>query len=172
MQQNLKEQIEKYFEKDQEVRNKSIENPSDKEMASKVVEQDKEARDFVKEVLEEHGWPKSSVVGKETTHHFWNLVQHMDMDLELQRKALSLLEQAIEDNEASITDMAYLTDRVLKNEDKKQKYGTQFMIKDKELHLYPTQNLEEIDSLRKEVGLSTLNQEREILKEEYKNLLK
>jgi len=170
MQKDLKEQIEKYFKKDQEVRNKNIEKPSDKELASAIVEQDEQTREFVKEVLEEHGWPRYSTVGEEA-HLFWNLAQHMDMDPELQRKALSLLEQAVEDNEASITDMAYLTDRVLKNENKKQKYGTQFMIKNKELYLYPTQNLEEVDSLRKEVGLPTLDQEREILKEEYKNLL-
>ena len=55
----------------------------------------------------------------------WVLAQHLDEELALQRQCLGLLEGAVADGEADAESLAYLTDRVLVNEGKPQRYGTQ-----------------------------------------------
>ena len=55
----------------------------------------------------------------------WLLVQHADAEPKFQRKCLDLMTKLPQD-EVSQTDLAYLTDRVLLAEGKKQIYGTQF----------------------------------------------
>ena len=55
----------------------------------------------------------------------WLLVQHADADVKFQRRCLDLMAR-LPKGEVSISNLAYLTDRVLLAEGKKQLYGTQF----------------------------------------------
>ena len=59
---------------------------------------------------------------------FWLLIQHQDNDVELQKQCLKRCNFELKNN-------AFLTDRVLINQGKKQIYGTQFIgeIKDKKM---------------------------------------
>ena len=84
------------------------------------------------------------------------LVQHADADKEFQKKCLELLKEAVAKKQALPTDYAYLTDRVLVGEGKKQLYGTQLMPKDGKLVPQPIEDEANVDARRKELGLPPL----------------
>ena len=75
-------------------------------------------------VVAEVGWPGRSMVGEDGAHAAWLLAQHADRDPAFQRRCLDLITEA-ERGEASSTELAYLTDRVLLAEGQPQEYGTQ-----------------------------------------------
>ena len=172
MNEQLKVDIFKYAIQDQYIRSLSLKFPKIKELCSEVIFQDSISKKFVEKILNEYGWPAISTVGEQISHSFWLLVQHMDKDITLQKKALELLKQATEKNEADPKDLAYLEDRILIAENKKQKYGTQWKIEKGELLMSPVREINELEKRRKEVGLSTLDEQLEQLKIEYKNILK
>ncbi|MBG0827528.1 hypothetical protein HS041_07100 [Planomonospora sp. ID67723] len=80
----------------------------------------------MRQILDEHGWPGWSLVGKDGSTAAWALVQHADLQPDLQRRGLELLQKAVDDGDASPGDLAYLVDRVRVAENKPQVYGTQW----------------------------------------------
>jgi hypothetical protein len=88
-------------------------------------EADAENLPWLKQVVAERGWPGSSLVGVDGAHAMWLLVQHATADIPFMRHCLGLLTAAVEAGEASATDQAFLTDRVLLHEGGQQVYGTQ-----------------------------------------------
>jgi hypothetical protein len=77
------------------------------------------------EILDEHGWPGWDLVGEDGSTAAWVIVQHADLDPDLQQQALELLRAAAEDGQASKGDLAYLEDRVAVAAGEDQQYGTQ-----------------------------------------------
>jgi hypothetical protein len=59
----------------------------------------------------------------------------------------------VKKGEAAGTDLAYLTDRVLAAEGKKQRYGTQLELKDGKLIPKPVEDPDGVDARRKELGM-------------------
>lgn len=90
-----------------------------------VAEADRANTAWLKEITGRHGWPTISLVGKEAAAAAWLLVQHADFDPKFQRACLERMEKQ-PSTEVSRRHVAYLTDRVLINEGKPQRYGTQF----------------------------------------------
>lgn len=86
---------------------------------------DAENLPWLKQVVFERGWPGSSLVGVDGAHAMWLMVQHATDDLPFMRHCLDLLTAAVAAGEASVTDQAFLTDRVLLFEGGQQVYGTQ-----------------------------------------------
>lgn len=172
MNKKLELEILKYVIQDQYVRNLAIKFPKIKELSSEVVYQDSLSKKFVKKVLDEYSWPTISMVGEQGSHNFWLLVQHMDKDSKLQKKAFKLLKKAVSNEEASSEDLAYLKDRILIADGKKQLYGTQFIIKNNTLEMSPTIDIEKLNERRKMMGLPSLKKQIKRLKREYKKLLK
>ncbi len=80
---------------------------------------------WVRDVIAGHGWPGQSLVGADGAHAAWLLAQHADADPVFQRQCLDLLAAAVEAGEATVIELAYLTDRVLLHEGQPQVYGTQ-----------------------------------------------
>lgn len=80
---------------------------------------------WLKDVVAEVGWPDRSIVGQDGAHAAWLLAQHADRDPAFQRRCLDLITEAAKSGEASQTEVAYLTDRVLLAEGQPQEYGTQ-----------------------------------------------
>jgi hypothetical protein len=81
--------------------------------------------DRLAEILDEHGWPGWDLVGEDGSTAAWVIVQHADLDPELQQQAVELLRAAAEDGQASKGDLAYLEDRVAVAAGEDQQYGTQ-----------------------------------------------
>ena len=113
----------------------------------------------IKEIIAEHGWPGISLVGKEGSKAAWLIIQHAVLDTKFMGDCLSLLKEAVTEGEAEGWCLAYLQDRVLIMSGKPQIYGTQHDIDENEIaYPLPIENPENVDLLRKEVGLETLSE--------------
>ncbi|HEY4606652.1 MAG TPA: DUF6624 domain-containing protein [Acidimicrobiia bacterium] len=111
------------------------------------------------EILDEFGWPGWSMVGEDGAEAAWVLIQHADLQPDLQKRGLALLEAAVAADDASRGDLAYLTDRVLVAEGKPQIYGTQVSI-DADGAITPRTPIEDeanVDARRAEAGLGALD---------------
>jgi len=98
--------------------------------------------DYIKNyIIKPYGYPTQESIGKKGMEAFWLLIQHQDRDLKFQEECLKNCDFENEEK-------AFLTDRVLLNQGKKQLYGTQFIgeIKDKK----------NVDKRRKAMGLKPL----------------
>jgi hypothetical protein len=125
------------------------------ELGAKAEEVDKANTAWLKGVIEKHGWPTVALVGTNGAHAAWLLVQHADRDRPFQRHCLNLM-AALPKGAISQSDFAYLTDRVLLAEDKKQLYGTQFELIDGKLKPRPLEDEPNVDNRRAAVGLQPL----------------
>jgi enterochelin esterase-like enzyme len=131
--------------------------------ASRLQAIQKKNTERVREIVGQYGWPGKSLVGKDGAQAAWLLVQHADASPDFQRECLELMKNAADKGEASLKHVAYLTDRVLVAEGKKQVYGTQFTNIQGESVPLPIEDEAGVNRRRKDVGLNTL--------EEYKDFL-
>jgi hypothetical protein len=165
----LRMELLRMVKEDQDARAEVIKMPSgDSPAARKMADIDRKNTARMKEVIDKHGWPGKSLVGDDGAHAAWLLVQHADKDREFQKRCLKLLEKAVKAGEATGMDLAYLTDRVLVAEGKKQVYGTQFVLMDGKLAPSPIEDETNVDRRRKDVGLPTMEEYRKTLEEVYK----
>jgi|tagenome__1003787_1003787.scaffolds.fasta_scaffold20721765_1 hypothetical protein len=113
--------------------------------------------DRLREIIREHGWPGSSLVGQEAADAAWLLAQHADRQLDFQREVLPLLKRAAAAGEAKPAHVAYLTDRISMAEGRHQWYGTQIGdIRNGTPIPWPIADADSVDERRHEVGLEPL----------------
>ena len=157
------------FKEDQDARKDIIKTLSpDAAGLDKVAEIDRENTTRLKKINDKHSWPGKSLVGEDGAYAAWLLVQHADKDRAFQKRCLTLLERAVKAQEASATDLAYLTDRILVAEDKNQVYGTQFRVVDGKMEPYPIADEKSVDRRRKQAASPTSAEYRKVMKEIYK----
>jgi hypothetical protein len=177
----LRAELDKRVEEDQKARQKLIDlqarqGGKDAGAARKEVEaatkkmQEIDARNtaWMKGVVDKHGWPGQSLVGKDGAMKAWLLVQHADRDHAFQKRCLPLLAGAVKKGEAGPEQLAYLTDRVKVADKEKQVYGTQFQEVGGKMEPYPIEDEANVDKRRKEVGLPPLAEYRKMIEELYK----
>jgi hypothetical protein len=110
--------------------------------------------DRLAEIMTAYGWPTIELVGAEASRCAWKLAQHADRQLDVQRRALALLEAAVADGQASRRDLAMLRDRVLVNEGRRQLYGTQIAgVTDGAPVPWPVADPKRMEELRAEADL-------------------
>jgi hypothetical protein len=110
--------------------------------------------DRLKAILEAYGWPTAAAVGDEAARCAWLVAQHADRQLDVQRLALSLLEREVAAGNASPAHEAFLRDRVLVNEGRPQRYGTQIAgVVDGAPVPWPVEDPERMDERRAAVGI-------------------
>ncbi|MFF8691586.1 DUF6624 domain-containing protein [Streptomyces sp. NPDC015144] len=110
--------------------------------------------DRLSEIMDAYGWPTPELVGEDAARAAWLIAQHADRQLDIQRRALRLMEQAVSNGAASPRDLAFLRDRTLVNDGRKQIYGTQIAgVKDGSPVPWPCEEPERMDELRAEVGI-------------------
>ncbi len=129
--------------------------------------QDAANRQRLKAIIKEHGWPGKSLVGADGANAAWLVVQHSDADVAFQKECLALMEAAPQ-GEVSRQEVAYLTDRVLVNEKKKQRYGTQMGMN---FEPRPIEDPENVDKRRAEIGLPPLAEYVKEAREGYAKML-
>ncbi len=113
---------------------------------------------WLREVVAKIGWPERSLVGDDGAHAAWLLAQHADRDPALQKRCLTLLEQAVAASEADPRDLAFLTDRVRLAAGQNQIYGTQMTPQDGRFAACRLADPETVDERRASVGLEPLNE--------------
>jgi hypothetical protein len=123
---------------------------------------DAKNRSEVRAIFGRYGWVTNSLAGKEAGHNFWLLVQHQTT--EIQRQLLPALEKAAKSRNASMSDYAYLYDRVEMGLDKPQRWGTQVVCKNGKPVLYRVEDPAGLDARRKELLMMPV---REYLKLDY-----
>ncbi|MFD0900410.1 DUF6624 domain-containing protein [Actinomadura sediminis] len=115
--------------------------------------------DRLDEVMDEYGWPTADLVGEEAARAAWLIAQHADRQLDVQRRALQLMRQAVSAGSAGPRELAFLHDRTLVNEGRKQVYGTQIAgVKDGVPVPWPCEEPERMDERRAEVGIEPFDE--------------
>ncbi|WP_369360233.1 DUF6624 domain-containing protein [Streptomyces sp. cg2] len=110
--------------------------------------------DRLTEILDAHGWPTADRFGADAARAAWLIAQHADRQLDVQRRALGLLERAVADGLATSRDLAFLQDRTLVNDGREQVYGTQIAgIRNGTPIPWPCENPSQMDRRRAEVGI-------------------
>ena len=110
----------------------------------------------VKALIATHGWFRVSVFGEQADRDAWLLVQHADHDPAFQRRVLEILEGLYPRGETSPANYAYLFDRVVLSQGRRQRYGTQGECDAGTWITKPLEQPEAIDRLRASVGLPPL----------------
>jgi hypothetical protein len=148
------------------IKNGTISNGYDKEMEALHNRNANKLSDIIDSI----GYPTADKVGKEASDAAWLIIQHSIGQPTFMRKCLHLLEEVVNENKADSINMAYLTDRIAVFENRPQLYGTQFdWDENGELNPNPFDNLEKVDQRRKSIGLSTLEEQIEVMRKRSKN---
>ena len=136
---------------DQQARNALPPSPASEQVAAlEAIDRSNTAR--LRQVLTVHGWPGYAMVGEDGSNAAWLLVQHATDDL--REYALPLLADAVNRNDASSRDLAYLTDRIRLRRGEPQLYGTQYWFSgERGLELYQVKDPERLDERRAAAGL-------------------
>lgn len=82
-------------------------------------------KNFAEEIFNKYGFPGFDLVSKESSSHFWLIVQHCDKYPEFQQRVLKAMDKQVKNGNARPQDYALLYDRVKVNAGEKQLFGTQ-----------------------------------------------
>lgn len=150
----LRREITRMVEEDQAAREHFGEGgkaPTEAEiLALRASDEARAAR--LTEILKQYGFPSAALVGKEAARSFVTMLTHSP-SLELQRRALPLVERAARRGDIPVSDYAMLVDDKLGNEGKPQLYGTNFGLVNGKFSLSKTQDPAHLDARRRKLGL-------------------
>lgn len=110
----------------------------------------------IEKIIEKQGYPGKSLVGEKESDVAWEVIQHST--LEVRKKYLTLLKNEADKNEIRFTLYALTLDRILMEENKPQKYGSQAKsvilktTEEKKLIIWPIDNPKNVDKLRRKAG--------------------
>ena len=110
----------------------------------------------LRDIIVEHGWPGTPLVGKRGADAAWRIAQHSIGEPPFMRRCRELLEGAVAAGSAPAWQLAYLDDRIRVYEDRLQRYGTQLRTGANGLEPCPLEEPQRVDELRKEAGLPPL----------------
>jgi len=86
---------------------------------------DRDNTEWLKADVAANGWYTVPVNGARASSSAWLMAQHADRDRDFQRHVLALMEPMVATGEVSLSNFAYLWDRVAVGENRPQRYGTQ-----------------------------------------------
>ena len=125
--------------------------------------------EILNEIIDKIGYPTIDKVGKEGSDAAWLVIQHSIGQPPFMRKCAELLEKAVLKNEAKAIHLAYLTDRIAVFEQRPQSYGTQFDWDiNGEISPQEYDNTDKVNERRKSLGLRSLEEQTEVLREQVK----
>ena len=117
---------------------------------------------MVFDILDNDGWPSN--LSDKANRAIWIVIDHSD--LTSRSKYVSFVRAKADEGILDKSDYAMLNDRVLMEEGKPQVYGTQIKMAATfdgedmvmQLYLWPVENPDALDSLRRSVGLSPIEE--------------
>jgi len=112
--------------------------------------------EYVEQIIEKYGWPARTVFGSPANEAVWLVIQHADFPV--QERYFPLMQASVEKNESSATELAYLEDRILMRQGKKQKYGTQVSYDNKtgKQELWPIEDEAHVNERRAKLWMEPL----------------
>ncbi|MNK03944.1 hypothetical protein D3C87_217970 [compost metagenome] len=114
----------------------------------------RENAQYLKQIIEQIGFPTISKVGEKASDAAWLIIQHSISDPELMKSAYQMMLENMTD--INLKNLAYLSDRIQFFQGKPQKFGTQY---NSDGSIYPVMDKKELGELRKKYNLSELSQE-------------
>lgn len=119
---------------------------------------EKDSKNLIKiqKILDEKGWLGRDVIGGQGNSTLFLIIQHSP--IEIQKKYLPMMRDAVKNNNARPSSLALLEDRVALGTGKKQIYGSQIGRNQEtgEYYILPIEDPENIDKRRAKVGLGTI----------------
>jgi len=106
-------------------------------------------------LIDKFGWPTASSVTEYAAAGAALIVNHSNH--EIRAKYFPMLEEAFKKGEAQPLRYAKMCDRLLVEEGKEQRFGTQWQFKDTTRVPYPIEKQEYVDKRRAEIGLGPLS---------------
>ena len=168
MNDQLHDELLARMEKEQNLRRALIDNPDDIQLLMRMIEADAQNTMWLDEVIQQQGWPAKSLIGEDGAQAAFLIVQHSPAP-QFQKKCLELLQQAVDQNEADMINLVYLTDRIRVFEGKPQVYGTQGQTNaDGTIVPFPIEDEEHVDERRKAIGLEPIAEYFKSMNESYK----
>jgi hypothetical protein len=168
----LRKELVERLDRDQAIRNEMIKRGVknlDAAFVSRMTEIDSANTERMKEIVKQYGWPGPELVGVDGTEAAFLLVQHAEH--EFQKQMLPLVEAAYRQKKLKGQDYALLLDRVLVADGKPQVYGTQAKSfdqwKGQEPAFDPIEDEANVDKRRAEVGLPSMAEYRQLLRQIY-----
>lgn len=132
---------------------------NDAGLKARTLEIDKANSEALKKIVAEYGWPSIKTFSKVTDYQAWIIVQHADHDLDFQEAMLRLIREEAKNKNTSLSNFAYLHDRVNFNKKNPQVYGTQGGCKGKgNWTPYDLKEPEKLDAYRKSVDLPPMEE--------------
>ena len=110
----------------------------------------------LKHIIRQDGFPTARMVGYDGLQAAWLLVQHADSDPAFQAEMLTEIRRRVKSRELDLQNYALLTDRVLLAQGKKQRYGTQFEVREQGLAVRSLEDPSHVDERRRALGLISL----------------
>lgn len=108
----------------------------------------------LKEIVLHRGWPHKKEYDGHAEAAAFMIVQHADYDPEFQKHCHALMLRGIENGSNSPAFLAFLTDRILCNEGKHQRFGTQIREVTNGCFVpKPIEDPDQVDTLRAQVGI-------------------
>lgn len=145
----LRERLLEMARMDQDARNGDWSSA----MIQKMLDVDAENLPKIKRIVADHdGLPGASQVGADGVSAAWILVQHADRDPQFQAEVLAKIAPQVERGEITSHEYALLTDRVLVNQGKPQRYGSQLLAVDGKWTPKPLEAPEQVDRRRAAVN--------------------
>ncbi len=162
----LRREIEEIMYEDQRYRlqmdsvmsNFGWESPEMQELIGRMHRTDSICISRMEVIIEKHGWPGISLVGKEANTGVWLVVQHAD--IATQEKYLPMLEESVKKGESQGRHLALLVDRTRLRNGLQQIYGSQIIrMKGEEAKMQPLFDPMACNDRRKSVGLESTVEE-------------
>lgn len=144
-------------EQDSAMRHAVAAAPGDATLQQRLARDDGARSRRLAQIIADKGWPTHSMVGAPAARGAWLVAQHAPaQDL---KRWLALMQDAARRHEMNLPNLATSVDRVLVNDGKPQRYGTQFHARaDGTIVLRPIEDAAHVDARRYGMGLSSLAQ--------------
>lgn len=125
----------------------------DSTMVMRLQAQDSVNGAWLKDLLRRYEWPGTTAVGREASQAAFLLLQHARNDPAFQSATLPLIEAAYRRGDADGQDLALLTDEVLRDAKRPQRYGSKAQIVNGALVFDPIEDSIHLDERRSKLGL-------------------
>jgi len=121
-------------------------------------------------IVEAHGWPKFSLVGKEGAEAAWLILQHSISRPDFMKRCFPVFESAVQENEAAIKHLSCLIDGIRYFSREPQVYGNYFDWNEKDQFCpWVIEDPENVNERRMKVGLNTLEERIKEMEEEMRS---
>lgn len=159
----LQEDLLQIFKEDQNIRSKigdafkkyGQNSVQVQELEKLMVEIDQANLKKIAAIIDVHGWVGPEQVGRLASNALFIVIQHAELDV--QRRYLPKVREAVKQPFADASWLAYLEDRIAIREGRKQRYGTELWSANGQLDHTSLEDPENIDERRAKLGLPPIS---------------